>query len=176
MIVLRLFSSAETLFYICALNSIMIQRIQSIWFFLATVTFYSLFLFAYVHFSENGIAKALKVTGVYENRAGEVVSTQDFLGLTIATALIGILPFVAIFFFKDRKKQIAIAYVAIIAILGHFFWLYQTTKSMIGDFQLQPENYGIGIFLPSITILFLIFAIKGIRKDEKLIKSTERLR
>lgn len=154
----------------------MIQRIQSIWFLLATITFYSLFLFAYVHFSESGVAKALKVTGVYENRAGEVVSTQDFLGLTIATALIGILPLIAIFLFKDRKKQIAVAYISIIAILGHFFWLYKTTKSVIGDFQLQPENYGVGIFLPSITILFLIFAIKGIRKDEKLIRSTERLR
>lgn len=154
----------------------MIQRIQSIWFFLASLTFFSLFLFAYVHFDENGVAKALKVTGVYESRNGQVISTQDFLGLTIATVLIGILPFIAIFLFKDRKKQIALAYIAIVAILGHFFWLYKTTKDIVGDFQLQPENYGIGIFLPSITILFLIFAIKGIRKDEKLIKSTERLR
>ena len=154
----------------------MIQRIQTIWFFLATITFFSLFLFAFIHFSENGVAKALKVTGVYENRDGQVVSTQDFLGLTIATVLIGILPFIAIFLFKNRRRQIALAYIAIISLLGHFFWLYKTTKEVIGDFQLQPENYGIGIFLPSITILFLIFAIKGIRKDEKLIKSTERLR
>ncbi|MEJ6982105.1 DUF4293 domain-containing protein [Pedobacter sp. P351] len=154
----------------------MIQRIQTIWFFLATITFFSLFLFAFIHFSENGVAKALKVTGVYENRAGEVVSTQDFLALTIGTVLIGILPFVAIFLFKNRKRQIGLAYIAIVSVLGHFFWLYKTTKEVIGDFQLQPENYGIGIFLPSITILLLIFAIKGIRKDEKLIKSTERLR
>ncbi|MBC8052014.1 MAG: DUF4293 domain-containing protein [Sphingobacteriaceae bacterium] len=154
----------------------MIQRIQSVWFFLASVTFYALFLFAYVHVPQNGAARALKVSGVYENINGQVVVTEQFLGLTIATALIGALPFFAIFLFKDRKKQIAIAYVAIIAVLGHFFWLYKSTKDVIGDFQLQPENYGIGIFLPSITILFLIFAIKGIRKDEKLIRSTERLR
>jgi hypothetical protein len=154
----------------------MIQRIQSIWFFLATVTFFSLFLFAYVHFTEAGTAKALKVTGVYENRAGEVISTQDFLGLTIATVLIGVLPFVAIFLFRNRKMQIALAYIAILAILGHFYWLYQTTKSVIGSLELKPENYGVGIFLPSITILFLIFAIKGIRKDERLVRSTERLR
>ena len=154
----------------------MIQRIQTIWFFLATVTFYALFLFAYVHFPENGMSRALKVTGVYENLNGQVARTQEFLGLTIATALIGALPFFAIFLFKDRKRQIALAYVAILAILGHFFWLYKTTKDVIGDFQLQPENYGVGIFLPSITILFLIFAIKGIRKDDKLIRSTDRLR
>ncbi|MFD2162457.1 DUF4293 domain-containing protein [Paradesertivirga mongoliensis] len=154
----------------------MIQRIQTIWFFLATVTFYALFLFAYVHVPQNGSARALKVSGVYESLNGQVVITEQFLGLSIATALIGALPFFAIFLFKDRKKQIAIAYVAIIAILGHFFWLYKTTKGVIGDFQLQPANYGIGIFLPSITILFLIFAIKGIRKDEKLIRSTDRLR
>lgn len=154
----------------------MIQRIQSIWFFLASATFLALFLFAYVHFSEAGVAKALKVTGVYENRGTEVISTQDFLGLTIATVLIAALPFVAIFLFKNRKMQITLAYVSILAILGHFYWLFQTTKSVIGGLELKPENYGVGIFLPSITILFLIFAIKGIRKDEKLIKSTERLR
>ncbi|MBC7915900.1 MAG: DUF4293 domain-containing protein [Pyrinomonadaceae bacterium] len=154
----------------------MIQRIQSIWFFLATVTFYALFLFAFVHYTDNGVTKALKVTGVYESVNEQVVRSQEFLGLTIATALIGALPFFAIFMFKDRKKQIAIAYVAIIAILGYFMWLYQTTKSILGDFQVKAENYGIGILLPSITILFLIFAIKGIRKDEKLIRSTERLR
>ena len=154
----------------------MIQRIQTVWFFLATVTFFALFLFAYIHFAEDGTAKALKVTGVYENVDGQIMRSQEFLGLTIATVLIGALPFIAIFFFKDRKKQITLAYITIVAVLGHFFWLYQTTKQVIGDFQLQPENYGIGIFLPSITILFLIFAIKGIRKDEKLIKSTDRLR
>ncbi len=154
----------------------MIQRIQTIWFFFATLTFFALFLFAYVHFTENGTPKALKVTGVYENRNDEVVSTQDFLALTIATSLIGAIPFIAIFLFRNRKQQITLAYLAIIAVLGHFFWLYNTTKQVIGDFKLQPENYGIGIILPSLTILFLIFAIKGIRKDERLVRSTDRLR
>jgi len=173
---MHIVSSDETLFYICALINTMIQRIQTIWFFLATVTFYALFLFAFVNYTDNGATKVLKVTGVYENLNGQVVRSQEFLGLTIATALIGAMPFFAIFLFKDRKKQIALAYVAIIAILGYFLWLYKTTEGIIGDFQVQPENYGIGILLPSITILFLIFAIKGIRKDEKLIRSTERLR
>lgn len=174
---LHIVSSDKTLFYICALFAIMIQRIQTIWFFLATVVLYSLFLFAYVHFTDaSGSAKALKVSGVYENVNGQVVRTQEFLGLTIATALIGTLPFFAIFLFKDRKKQIVVSYAAILAILGYFFWLYKSTRDVIGDMQLQPENYGVGIFLPSVAILFLIFAIKGIRKDEKLIRSTDRLR
>lgn len=154
----------------------MIQRIQTVWFFLASVSFYALFLFAYLHFTQGGVAKALKVTGLYENVNGQLLHTQDFTALTIATALIGALPIVAAFMFRERKRQIAVAYVAIVAVLGFFFWLYQTTKTYIGDIQLQPENYGIGIFLPSITILFLIFAIKGIRKDEKLIRSADRLR
>ena len=154
----------------------MIQRIQTIWFFLASVAFFALFLFAYVHYSDNGMAKALKVTGAYENVNGQVVQTEPFLGLTIVTVLIAIIPLVAIFLFKERKKQIALAYITIVAILGYFFWMYKITREVIGDFQLQPENYGIGIFLPSIAILFLIFAIKGIRKDENLIRSTDRLR
>jgi hypothetical protein len=154
----------------------MIQRIQTVWFFLASLTFYALFLFTYAHFVQNGSAKALKVTGVYEVLNGQVVRTENFTGLMIATALIGLLPIFAVFFYADRKKQIAIAYIAILAILGFFTALYLTTKQVIGDFQLQPENYGVGIFLPSVAILFLIFAIKGIRKDERLVRSADRLR
>jgi predicted branched-subunit amino acid permease len=63
-----------------------------------------------------------------------------------------------------------------VAILGYSFWLAYTTKSIIGDFKLQPQNYGIGVLLPSIAILFIVLAIRGIRSDERLVKSTERLR
>jgi predicted permease len=155
----------------------MIQRIQTIWLFLATVAFLSLFLFPYVQIlNDNGAAKVLKVSGVYENVDNQVVRTEEFLGLTIATVVIGLLPFVVIWSYRNRKKQLALCYLTIAAILGYSFWLVYVTKGVIGNFQLQPQNYGIGVLLPSIAILFLVLGIKGIRRDERLVKSTERLR
>lgn len=155
----------------------MIQRVQTIWLFLATLVFLALFLFPYIQIlTPEGKAKAIKVSGVYESVGDQVVRSQEFLGLTIGTVIIALLPLVVIMFYKNRKKQLALCYVSIAAILGFSFWLSSVTKEIVGGMQLQFQNYGIGILLPSIAILFIIIAIKGIRKDEKLIKSTERLR
>jgi predicted permease len=155
----------------------MIQRIQTIWLFLASLAFFALFLFPYVQIlNPNGSARAIKISGIYESAGEQVVRTQEFLGLTIATAIIGLLPLIIIAFYLNRKKQIALCYITIAVILGFTFWLLKVTKEITADIQLKPENYGIGILLPSLAILFIIFAIKGIRNDEKLIRSTERLR
>jgi succinate-acetate transporter protein len=54
--------------------------------------------------------------------------------------------------------------------------MVQTAKQVLGNITLQTENYGLGVILPSLSVLFVILALRGIRNDEKLIKSAERLR
>lgn len=155
----------------------MIQRIQTIWLFLTTTVIFALFLFPYLQIlNVSGTAKAIKITGVYENIGGQVVQTSGFLALTIATVLLGLVPFVIIFFFRNRKLQIKLAYLNIVLVLGFSFWLAQTAKTVVGDMPLQLQNYGIGVILPCLAILFLILAVRAIRGDEKLIRSAERLR
>ena len=155
----------------------MLQRIQSVWLLLATICIFALFLFPYLQSVNTGSGfKSVKATGIYESVGGQVVQTEGFLGITIATVVLGLIPFAAIFLYKNRKRQLMICYLAILLILGYTFWLVQTAKSYIGSVTLQWENYGIGILLPSLAVLFTILAIRGIKRDEKLIKSAERLR
>ena len=155
----------------------MLQRVQTIWLFFATAAIFSLFLFPYLQvLNADGTAKALKVTGVYQDVNGQVVQTEPFLALTIATVVLGLLPFVIIFFYRNRKRQINLCYLTILAILGYSFWLVQTAKSVLGEITLQFGNYGIGVILPSFAILFIILALRGIRNDEKLVRSADRLR
>jgi RsiW-degrading membrane proteinase PrsW (M82 family) len=155
----------------------MLQRVQTIWLFFATAAIFCLFLFPYLQvLNADGTAKALKVTGVYQDINGQVVQTQPFLALTIATVVLGLIPFLIIFFYRNRKKQITICYLAILAILGYSFWLVQTAKTILGNITLQAGNYGIGVILPSLAILFIILALRGIRNDEKLVRSADRLR
>jgi hypothetical protein len=155
----------------------MLQRVQTIWLFFATAAIFSLFLFPYLQvLNADGSARALKVTGVYEQINGQVVQTQPFLALTVATVILGLLPFVIIFFYRNRKRQINICYLTIVAILGYSFWLVQTAKNVLGNITLQMGNYGIGVILPSLAILFIILALRGIRNDEKLVRSADRLR
>lgn len=155
----------------------MLQRIQTVWLFFATLAIFALFLFPYVQIlTPNGAAQAIKVTGVYQSVGGQVVQTQQFLGLTIATVVLGLIPFAIIFYYRNRKRQVGLCYVGILAILGFSFWLVQTAKTAIGNITLEIGNYGIGVILPSLAILFIILALRGIRNDEKLIKSADRLR
>ena len=155
----------------------MLQRVQTIWLFFATAAIFCLFLFPYLQvLNADGTGKALKVTGVYQDINGQVVQTEPFLALTIATVILGLIPFVIIFFYRDRKRQITICYLAILAILGYSFWLVQTAKDVLGNITLQAGNYGIGVILPSLAILFIILALRGIRNDEKLVRSADRLR
>ena len=67
-------------------------------------------------------------------------------------------------------------YLAIAGILGFSFWLVQTAKEVLGNITLRTENYGLGVILPSLAVLFIILALRGIRKDERMIKSADRLR
>ncbi len=155
----------------------MIQRIQSIWLFFATACIFSLFLFPYLQIlNADGSASLIKVTGVYQSIAGQQVQTEPFLALTIATVVLALIPFVIIFMFKDRKKQVMLSYLAIVLVIGFSFWLVQTAKGVLGSVALGAENYGIGSMLPSIAIIFIILAIRGMKKDDRLIKSADRLR
>lgn len=69
-----------------------------------------------------------------------------------------------------------LCYLAIVGVLGFSFWLVQTAKEVLGNITLQTENYGLGVILPSLSVLFIILALRGIRNDEKMIKSADRLR
>ncbi len=157
----------------------MLQRIQTIWLFFATAAIFCLFLFPFIQFVDaNGIATVVKATGVYQNVNGQIVvaKSTEYIPLTIATVIIGLVPFVIIFFYKNRKKQITICYITILLILAYTFWLVQTAKQEVGNLQMNFQNYGIGVILPSLAILFIVLALKGIRKDQKLVKSADRLR
>jgi glucan phosphoethanolaminetransferase (alkaline phosphatase superfamily) len=153
----------------------MIQRVQSIYLFLASIAIYALFLFPFVN-TLNGInSRIIKVTGVYEELNGQVVQTEPFLLLTIATAILGLIPLVLIFLYKNRKRQATFIYILVVILLGYSFWIAQTVKSFANT-TLEISNYNIGAGLSSVAVLFLILAAKGVMRDEKLVKSADRLR
>jgi predicted branched-subunit amino acid permease len=83
---------------------------------------------------------------------------------------------VFIFLYKNRKQQIALCYSAILVIIGYSFWIAQAAKMVVGGITLQFANYGIGMLLCPLAIVLLIGAIRSIQRDEKLIKSADRLR
>jgi hypothetical protein len=157
----------------------MIQRIQTIWLLLATVIILGLFMFPYLNYIDLvGLGKKLFVTGEYSAVNNESVKQSNFLLQTIATIVVALVPFVTIFQFKNRKLQIKLIFVsiALIALLG--VWMYFTSAATLDliSQSFGANNIGVGFFLLPISIIFLAMALGGIRNDEKLIKSADRLR
>jgi hypothetical protein len=141
----------------------MIQRIQSLWLLLAAVA--------------AGLMYKLPIyAGVLNTGAPkELLVGQSYL-LFIVTAVLVVFPLITIFLFKNRTKQKQLIWVTLLlnAVFIGLVWM------QVDDFttanQFTSSVYKIGAGLPIVSIIFLLLALGGIRKDEKLVKSAERLR
>ncbi|MES2808930.1 MAG: DUF4293 domain-containing protein [Bacteroidota bacterium] len=155
----------------------MLQRIQSIYLFAAGLVIAALFIFPLINNAYvDGQALTIKVTGVYQNINGQQAQTQFFTALTIGTALVALLPLVVVFMYKDRKKQINFCYLLMLINIGYSYWAAQVVKNTIGDAYLNMSNYGVGIILLSVSLILIVLGQKSIQKDEKLVRSADRLR
>jgi len=145
----------------------MIQRIQTLFFLLASASFGALFL----------LPLATSDTATTQFLADKVFDITDhaaLLGLTLLGVSAAI---VAIFLFNKRPVQIKLGYgiivVAILLPLAAF--LLFTNESAVLSTTAQVYDQP-GMFVPAGAILFGALAIYFIRKDERLVKSMDRLR
>jgi FtsH-binding integral membrane protein len=145
----------------------MLQRKQSIWLFIAALLNAGVFYFALYtyHVSENGVdtIKELRV--------------NDHFPSVLLTLVITILPLVTIFMYKKRRRQITMSTISILAIAS-FVTMTLTRVTYLGKTLPRPTNdsYWIGSLLPVIAMAFVFMAILGIRRDDKLVRSVDRLR
>jgi hypothetical protein len=153
----------------------MLQRKQTIWMLLAVIcaalTFKFAFYFGNMKVGLNGIAplevKAMPVFGAGAVSAG----SGSILILLVTIILIGG-TLINIFNYKDRKKQYWIAIGLIVLSLVDILLYYW--KSGVPPFE--SGNYSLGALLTLAIPVLLIMAASGIRKDDKLVKSADRLR
>lgn len=136
----------------------MIQRIQTIWLLLAAAaSFASLKLSFY---------SGKKDSMQFEQLSG---STGSFFLLVLSVA-VALLSVVSIFLFKNRKLQMRLALAGFVAQLVVLFLSIQETAAF------TEGNYTLTSIFSFVIPVFLMLAVLGIRKDEKLIKSMDRLR
>jgi len=138
----------------------MIQRQQSLWLLLSAVASFLSFKFPFYtgNILENNMSRFEELNGG---------SNFYLLVLTGASVLISA---ITIFMFKDRKTQVKLTFGGIIisiALLALYF--SQLKKFSAGNFALTS------IFVLAILIGY-IMALRGIWKDEKLVKSLDKLR
>jgi len=148
----------------------MIQRIQSIWLLLAAFTVLCLLFIPTIGAATNGGYYILYGSGL---KTEGLTNQATNIPLLASTILAGLISLVNVFNFRNRKLQTRIISFNILLILVLSFWMSQIIKSIDGITTLDIEP---GIFLPLIAIIFSLLAIRGIKKDEKLIRSADRLR
>jgi cytochrome c oxidase assembly factor CtaG len=111
---------------------------------------------------------------LWSNEAGEPVIVQDVLVVLAMFLGSAVLSLVNIFLFKNRKLQFVMGRLNILLnffLLGVFvYW------SLIVPGEMKISEKGIGMFIPVLSIVFLVLANKAIKKDEDLVKSADRFR
>lgn len=145
----------------------MLQRKQSLWLFIAVLLNAGVLLFDLYRWHDvvNGVDTKfeLRVTNEYP--------------MLLMVLVMSLLPLVTMFLYKQRKRQIRMTVINIIAVCSFNAMMLAKISAKA---KLIPAvatgTYWIGAVLPAISLLFLIMAILGIRKDEKLVQSMDRLR
>jgi len=141
----------------------MIQRKQTIWLLLAAIAGFL-------------ITRVPLYAGTL---VGEVVKTYtatENLLLFAVTIIAALLALVAVFLFKNRKLQMKLAVTGVIvsvALIALEVWQvaeFGRTNSILRG------TYSWGALLPIAMTIFFILGAVNIRKDEKLVKSLDRLR
>ncbi|MCX2493913.1 DUF4293 domain-containing protein [Pedobacter sp. PF22-3] len=155
----------------------MIQRIQSIWLFLAALTLVLMLFLPIATKTVDGSEANVYTNGLHhylEGKTGKTLNVEFFLPLLITNIAVALICFINIFNYKKRSFQKRFAIVTIILIVGFAFWCSIYAKELPGG--IAGANFGFGAYLPALAILFVVLAIFGINKDERLIRSAERLR
>ena len=157
----------------------MIQRVQTVWLLLSSLVIFGLFLFPYIGYIDLvGLGKNIYVTGVYSSANNVTTKESGFLLMTIVTVLIALFPLFIIFKYKTRKLQLGLILCQVILLCLLSVWMFITANQILDQINqtIGANNIGVGFFLLPVSILCLALAIRGIRSDEKLIKSADRLR
>lgn len=162
----------------------MIQRVQSIFLFLIVICQGFLFATALATFSSYEASFNLSLMGFYKlSSAGQELLINSY-ALMAVNIVVMLFTLFIIFSFKNRKKQLKLAAFNILLICGFvvlMFYSFDNAKSFLDrSFNTQDAEisttYGIGMILPLLSLIFNYLAIKGIRKDEELVRSADRIR
>jgi len=134
----------------------MIQRIQSLYFFLAALI-------------SGGISF---MVSFFAGNEGPVMLQDDmiFMALFLAIAILSIL---AIASFKNRRTQVVYGRLGVLLSFGVFgFMMYHWYAA----YDAESGRLGIGVFLPLAIIVLLSMANRAVMNDEAKVQAAERFR
>ncbi|PWJ38475.1 DUF4293 domain-containing protein [Sediminitomix flava] len=157
----------------------MIQRIQSVFLFLvAACMFGVLFTDIWVKIEGDDLA-VLNAMSLTHSNDDTVIATVNTIYLAIVACLASAIAMGSMFSFKNRMNQVKINTLNalfIAAVMGiNVYLVFLKGIPMFGE-EVNQGNFKAGFFLPIAALVFNRMATRFIWKDEKLVKSVDRLR
>lgn len=158
-----------------------IQRIQSVWLLLATL-FLGLFSFiTYVDFSTGYGNFALSVMSIEKTgipavsgaTVPDVVYSWMYFALDI---LISLFIFIVIFQYKNIKRQCRYAYMALLLTACFTVSIAIYSYMVFNYWQMITYSMTGAVLLPLCSLIFIILAIRGIKRDMRTLSSYDRIR
>ena len=141
----------------------MIQRIQSIWLLIVALAAFATYTLT------------LYIGNLPDGGTRPYALAESLLLVLIIIAL-GMLAIICIFLYKNRKLQFRLSIWGIIFSVAFLFLEYLKVEEFKKDNNILTGSYQIGALLPVVMITFFVLAARGIYKDDKLVKSVDRLR
>jgi len=152
----------------------MIQRIQTLFLLLALVC---MAVFYFVPFGSLELTTDAGISDIPMGLYGVDFGEEHYstLPLLILLSFVVLTLVFTIFLFKHRILQMRICVFNLILALGcsglAFFFLYQASEKFATNYSTS-----ILVVLPIVAAIFIALAIRGIAKDEALIRSIDRIR
>ncbi len=155
----------------------MIQRIQSVYLFLTAAISVFIFQSDFLSFTgPTGNKIILDLHGLSTSGpGGSPEALKSLIPYSYLLLLIPALSLVCIFLFRNRKLQMKLVLVLILLILVLICFLAGYSGFVIREYS-AGLKMTITLFLPILMIILSWLAYRGIRKDEKLVRSYDRMR
>lgn len=145
----------------------MIQRIQSIYLLLASGSFGGSLLAPFA-------SSLVAVPGTV--LADQHFDSTDSVGMLALFSVAALASFAAVFLYKNRKLQSKVSWACVIGgISGIIFGIYAFMQDgdAMGNVAIDEQ---LGAVLPMVGTVFSFLAIRNIGRDERLVRSADRLR
>ena len=157
----------------------MIQRKQTIFLVLALLSFVFLFVFPFASFNlGTEITCHISILAI-QNLDGFTSLNYMFIIMQVLTTLFMSFVGVTIFMYKKRPLQVRLCAFALLTNVFVVGAMFITTTLITNALHLPKETamtYLFPTYIPLVTLLFVMFAQRAIRKDEAMVRSLNRLR
>lgn len=153
----------------------MIQRIQTLYLFLSLGLIVLIFFVPISEFTIGGNQLvSYKATGFYDEGTGNLILVT--IPVIIIGAVIIFFYVISIFLFKKRMLQLRLCVLNIILLAGLIGLICYHLIFYIRTVQADDFKIGFSFIIPVIAIILTYLAFRGIRKDEYLVRLSDRIR